>query len=204
MKRDDSSAAGLRLGLFGGSFDPVHWGHLWVAQAAMEELGLDRVVFVPASQSPFKAGQPPVAPAEERVRMLRLALAGRPEFEVDECEVRRGGVSYTVETLREYGARYPGAELYYLVGADHVPTLPRWREAAEVARRATFVALMRPGEAPPTFPEPFRGVSVTGFPVGLSSSLIRARVRQGKSIEWLVPPAVAEAIRLRCLYAGGA
>lgn len=195
--------AGLRLGLFGGSFDPVHWGHLWAAQAAMEELALARVFFIPASQSPFKAGQPPVGPAEERVRMLRLALAGRPEFEVDDSEVRRGGISYTVETLREYERRYPGAELFYLVGADHVPTLPRWREAEEVARRARFVALMRPGEAVPAFPPPFRGVSVTGFPVGLSSSSIRARVRQGKSIDWLVPPAVAEAIRLRRLYAAG-
>lgn len=190
----------LRLGLFGGSFDPVHWGHLWAARAAMEEARLDRLIFIPAAQSPFKANQPPVAPATERLRLLRLALAGQTDCEVDDSEIRRGGISYTVDTLREYGRRYPGAELFYLVGADHVPTLPRWRDAAEVAERAVFVAFVRPGQPLAVFPAPFRGLNVTGFPAGLSSSVIRARVRQGKPIDWLVPPPVAEAIRLSGLY----
>ncbi|MCX7867683.1 nicotinate-nucleotide adenylyltransferase [Limisphaera sp. VF-2] len=189
-----------RLGLFGGSFDPVHVGHLLAARAAIEELGLDRLFFIPAAQSPFKAGQPPVAPPAERLRLLRLALAGQTDCLVDDSEIRRGGISYTVETLREYARRYPGAELFYLVGADHVPTLPRWREAEEVARRARFVALMRPGQPAPVFPPPFQGVSLTGFPVGVSSSQIRERVRTGRPIEGLVPPPVAEAIHRARLY----
>ncbi|MCS7090594.1 MAG: nicotinate-nucleotide adenylyltransferase [Limisphaera sp.] len=190
----------MRLGLFGGSFDPVHWGHLWAARAAIEAMGLDRLIFIPAAQSPFKTDHPPQAPPAERVRLLRLALAGQTDCEIDDCELRRGGISYTVDTLREYTQRYPEADLFYLIGADHVPTLPRWRGADEVARRAVFVALIRPGQPAAEFPPPFRGVNIAGFPVGLSSSEIRTRVRAGKPIDWLVPPAVAEAIRLRRLY----
>jgi nicotinate-nucleotide adenylyltransferase len=199
--KDSVALVGVRrLGLFGGTFDPVHCGHLLAARAAIEELELERLFFIPAAQSPFKAERPPLAPAAERLRLLRLALAGQTDCEVDDREVRRGGISYTVETLREYARRFPGAELFYLVGADHVRTLPRWKEAEEVARRARFVALMRPGEPPPEFPPPFQGVSLTGFPLGVSSSLIRARIRAGKPLEGLVPAPVAEAIREARLY----
>src|SRR6516162_8874302 len=108
----------MKLGLFGGSFDPVHLGHLLVAQAAIEELGLDRLFFIPAAQSPFKANAQ-MASAAERVRMLRLALAGRTDCEVDEGEVRRGGVSYTIDSVRDYAGRHAGAALFYLIGADN-------------------------------------------------------------------------------------
>src|SRR4051794_7686772 len=109
-----------RIGLFGGSFDPVHIGHLLVAQAACEELALERLFFVPAAQSPFKPENEP-APAASRLRILRLALAGHSNYEIDEQEVRRGGISFTVDTVRDYTARFPSAELFYLIGADHVP-----------------------------------------------------------------------------------
>src|SRR5512138_1037969 len=109
----------LNIGIFGGSFDPVHVGHLLVAQAAREELGLDRLYFVPAGQSPFKPDRAPT-PGAERARMLRLALAGWSWCEIDEQEVQRGGLSYTIETLHDYAARFVGARLFYLVGADHV------------------------------------------------------------------------------------
>jgi nicotinate-nucleotide adenylyltransferase len=188
-----------RIGIFGGSFDPVHLGHLLVAQAALEELNLDRLFFIPAAQSPFKQDQHH-APAAERVRLLRLALVGRTNCEVDEQEILRGGVSFTVETLRNYGRQFPQAVLFYLVGADNVVTLPQWREAAELARLAEFVAIPRPGEPAAPFPAPFRGRTLAGFPLGVSSSQIRVRVKAGQPIDLLVTPAVAEAIRNSQLY----
>jgi nicotinate-nucleotide adenylyltransferase len=215
MSESAKFGAMQRLGLFGGSFDPVHLGHLLVAQAAVEELELCRLFFIPAAQSPFKLDQSH-APAAERVRLLRLALAGKTDCEVDEQEIQRGGVSYTVETLRDYARRFPQAALFYLIGADNVASLPQWREAGELAQLAEFVAIPRPGEVvwsagfsrpaePPeggttNFPAPFRGRTLTGFPLGVSSSQIRARVKAGRPIEPLVPPAVAEAIRNSQLY----
>ncbi len=188
-----------RLGLFGGSFDPVHLGHLLVAQAAQEEFGLDRVYFIPAAQSPFKPASPP-APAPQRLRLLRLALAGRPAWELDDREIRRAGVSFTIETAREYAAQHPGARLFYLIGADHVPALPQWREAEALAHLVEFVVIPRPGERPAVLPAPFRLRTVRGFPLGVSSSEIRTRVRAGCPIDLLVPGPVAEAIRNNRLY----
>src|SRR5258708_15414932 len=116
-----------RIGLFGGTFDPIHLGHLLMADAAREELALTRLIFFPAAQSPFKPGQQP-APASDRLRLLRLALVGEDWCEIDEQEITRGGVSYTIETVRDYARRYPGAELFYLIGADQLPQLPKWRD----------------------------------------------------------------------------
>lgn len=189
----------MKLGIYGGSFDPVHHGHLLVAQAAIEELGLDRLFFIPAAQSPFKPENQP-APAAARLQFLRLALAGKTDCEVDDQEIRRGGISYTVDTLRDYAKRFPGAELFYLIGADNAAKLNEWREPAELARLAEFVAIPRPGGATPVFPPPFRGRTLKGFPFGVSSSEIRARVKAGLTIENLVPAAVAGAIRNAKLY----
>jgi nicotinate-nucleotide adenylyltransferase len=190
----------MKLGIYGGSFDPVHLGHLLVARAALEELGLDRLFFVPAAQSPFKPENQP-APAEVRLRLLRLALAGWPECEIDEQEIRRGGTSYTIETLRHFAQRFPGAELFYLIGADNAAKLNEWREAAELAALAEFVAVPRPGDAPVIFSPPFRGRLLKGFPFAVSSSEIRARVKAGRPIDQLVPAAVAEAIHAAGIYA---
>jgi nicotinate-nucleotide adenylyltransferase len=188
-----------RIGLFGGSFDPVHLGHLLVAQAAIEELDLARLYLIPAAQSPFKPANHP-APGAERLRLLRLALAGNVTCEVDDQEIIRGGISYTVDTLRDYARRFPRAELSCLIGADNVANLPKWRDAAELARLAEFVAIPRPGEPPVSFPPPFRGRMLKGFPFGVSSSQIRERVKTGLPIDHLVSPPVAEAIRNNRLY----
>ena len=190
----------LKLGIFGGSFDPVHLGHLLVAQAAIEELGLDRLFFIPAAQSPFKPENQP-APTPARLQLLRLALAGRTNCEIDEQEIRRGGVSYTIDTLRDYAERFPGAKLFYLIGADHAAKLDKWREPDELARLAEFVVIPRPGESVLEFPKPFRGRILKGFPIEISSSQIRARVKAGLPVDHLVPPSVAEAIRAAGLYA---
>ncbi len=188
-----------RVGIFGGSFDPVHLGHLLVAGAAREELGLSRVFFVPAAQSPFKPERRPI-PADERLRLLRLALAGQEWCEVDDQELQRGGFSFTIETLRDYVRRFPKAEVWYLIGADHVAQLPKWREAGELAALARFAVFVRPGQAAALLPPPFRGRELKGFPLGLSSSEIRARIKAGQGIQHLVPPAVAEAICNNGLY----
>lgn len=188
-----------RIGLFGGSFDPVHRGHLLVAQAAVEKLKLERLFFIPAAQSPFKPGSQPVAPAE-RLRLLRLALAGETHYEIDPQEIDRGGLSFTCDTVQDYRRRFPQAALFYLVGADHLPLLPKWRAAESLAALAEFVVVPRPGETVASLPPPFRIRTLTGFPLGVSSSQIRARVRAGLSIRGLVPGAVAEAIRNNRLY----
>lgn len=189
----------MKLGLFGGSFDPVHLGHLLVAQAAVEELGLDKLFFIPAAQSPFKT-ENKIATAEIRLKLLRLALAGKTNCEIDEQEILRGGISYSIETLRDYAKRFPGAELFYLIGADNIAKLNEWREASELAKLAEFVAIPRPGEKAAEFPKPFRGKILKGFPIEISSSQIRARVKAGLPIENLVPPFVAEAIHNAKLY----
>ena len=189
----------MRLGLFGGSFDPVHLGHIMVAQAAREELQLTRLFFIPAAQSPFKPDRVPT-PATQRLCLLRLALAGKDWCEVDSQEIKRGGVSYTIDTVREFKARVSEATLFYLIGADNVASLPKWREATELARLVQFAAIPRPGETATSFPAPFRGQMLTGFQCAISSSQIRKRVHDGLPIDHLVPPAVAEAIRNNRLY----
>lgn len=189
----------MKIGLFGGSFDPVHCGHLLVAQAACEELGLTRLFFIPAAQSPFKPDSTP-APAPERLRLLRLALAGKSHYEIDEQELRRGGTSFTIDTVQEYTRRWPDAELFYLIGADHAPQLPKWRSAEKLAQLVEFVVIPRPGEPAAQLQPPFRQRRLTGFPLGVSSSQIRARVRSGLALDGLVPPAVAEAVRNNHLY----
>jgi nicotinate-nucleotide adenylyltransferase len=189
----------MRIGLYGGSFDPVHLGHVLVAQAAREEMRLDRIFFVPAARSPFKPDRQ-LSPDALRLQMLRLALAGRTYCEVDPQELSRGGISYSIDTVREFALRFKGAELFYLIGADHVGQLPKWRDAAQLAEMVTFLVIPRPGETPSTVPAPFRARSLQGFPIGLSASQIRERVRQKLPVDLLVGPAVAQAIRDNALY----
>ncbi|KAB2661369.1 MAG: nicotinate (nicotinamide) nucleotide adenylyltransferase [Verrucomicrobia bacterium] len=182
-----------RLGLYGGSFDPVHIGHLLVAQAALEELGLDRIVFIPAAQSPFKPDSAP-APASQRLRWLRMALAGWTNADVDDLETRRAGTSYSIDTVRKFAARHPGTELFWLIGTDHVPTLPQWRDANELARLVTFVVIPRPGCTRAELPAPYRLRTLRGWPLAVSSSELRGRIAAGQTIAHLVPPGIAEAI----------
>ena len=182
------------IGIFGGSFDPVHSAHVLVARAALEELSIDRLFIVPVARSPFKPERQP-APAEARLRLLRLAFAGCNDCEIDPQEVERDGVSYSIDTIRHYAGRFPGAKLLYLIGADHVPTLPEWREADDLAKLAEFVVVPRPGQPVADFPEPFRGQALRGWPFEVSSSAIRERLCLGQAIDGLVPPAIAESLQ---------
>jgi nicotinate-nucleotide adenylyltransferase len=162
-------------------------------------LGLDRLFFIPTAQSPFKPENQP-APGAVRLQLLRLALAGKSNCEVDDQEVRRGGISYTVDTLRTYADRFPGAKLFYLIGADNAAKLNEWREPAALAKLAEFVAVPRPGGGGAVFPSPFHGRALKGFPFDVSSSAIRARVKAGLPVDHLVPAAVAGAIREGKIY----
>ena len=188
-----------RIGIFGGSFDPVHLGHQLVAQAAREELQLDRVFFVPAAQSPFKPDRK-LAADKMRAAMLRLALAGKIWAEVDTQEIDRGGISYSIDTVKNFSSRFPDGEFFYLIGADHVAQLPKWRHSGELARMTTFVVIPRPGEAPAPAPAGFKLQWLKGFPVSISASEIRERVKAGLSIEPFTGAVVAEAIRNNGLY----
>jgi nicotinate-nucleotide adenylyltransferase len=188
-----------KIGLFGGSFNPVHHGHLLMARAAVEELGLAHLFFIPAAQSPFKPSGD-LAPCHERLRLLRLALAGQPRFAVDEQEIARGGVSYSVDTVRHYQVRFPAHELWYLIGADQAHLLPKWRAADELARSVRFAVIPRSGQEGEVLPSPFQGRVLRGWPFAISASEVRERIRAGLPLDWLVPAAVEEAIRNNRLY----
>lgn len=187
------------IGLFGGSFDPVHLGHLLVARAALEEAGLERVFFIPAARSPFKPDQEP-APGLERLRLLRLALVGMTQCEVDSQELDRGGVSYTIDTVRRYQQSYPQAVIHYVVGADHLQSLPQWREANALAARVHLLVVPRPATPDPAIPAPFQGTTLHGYPLAVSSSEIRQRIKAGRPIDLLTGACVAEAIHKNRLY----
>ncbi len=189
-----------RVGLLGGTFDPPHWAHLVLAEAARAGLGLDEVWFVPAGRPPHKRGRR-VSPAATRVRLLELALAGIPGFRVEPLEVRRPGDSFTADTLEALAARWPETEWWLLVGGDMWADLPRWRRPARVLQLAR-VAVMERG-SPATRRRrgsgpPFRRIEA--LRIELSSSLIRRRVARCQSIRFLVPDAVERYIRRHGLY----
>lgn len=183
----------MRVGILGGSFDPVHHGHLIVAQALRETLGLDELRLIPAREQPFKEGRHG-ASADHRAAMLALAAEGEPGFAVDRRELDRPGPSYTVTTLREFREERPGDELVLLVGSDAAGALHSWHEAAAIPGLATVVAFQRPGAgaAPPG------AVAVPA--VAISSTDVRARVRAGRSIRYWVPDTVAHYIATHRLY----
>lgn len=188
-----------RIGLFGGSFNPVTYGHLHLARAAGEALALDCLYFIPAAQSPFKLHLCP-APASLRLRLLRLALAGWSRCRVADMEVRRGGISYTVDTVAEFRQRHPGAELFWILGADQAATLPQWYQAEKLAQWVEFAICPRPGQTLPPLSPPFRGRVLEAAPMGVSSSLVRQRAAAGLPLDGLTPPAVAEVLLNEKVY----
>lgn len=185
----------MKIALYGGTFDPIHHGHLILAREAVEQLGLDRVVFIPAAQSPHKLARAP-EPAVARLEMVRAAVSEEARFEVDDAEMRRAGPSFTIDTVEAWLARVPGIELFYLIGHDNVRELPTWRRFGELRRLVQFVVCGR-GEngASHDFP-------VIARRVDISATDIRARVARGDSIRYLVPDAVRAIIAARGLYQG--
>lgn len=185
----------LRLGLFGGTFDPPHIGHLIVAQDVVEALGLDRLLFVPAGLPPHKADTA-VSPAPLRLEMVRSIIADNETFGVSEVELGRGGPSYTVDTLRHYRDLHPTAEIFFLIGADQAAALDTWQEPDRVAALATLVVMARDGASVPV--GGFASVPVTR--VDVSATEVRKRVLDGRSIRYLVPESVRKIIDRNRLY----
>ncbi|HEX7118250.1 MAG TPA: nicotinate-nucleotide adenylyltransferase [Longimicrobiales bacterium] len=189
----------MKLGIFGGTFDPVHLGHLIAAQDAWAALELDRVVFIPAAVPPHKRGRVTAAP-QLRLEMLRAATAGDPRFEVSDLELRRPGPSYTVDTLLELRERDPTGALFLLLGVDQFREFHTWRGPEEIARLADLVVLARDGAAASSLPThfPHRWVAVTR--VDISATEIRRRIAARLPVRYLVPAAVEEIIRRERLY----
>ncbi len=199
-----------RLGIFGGTFDPVHYGHLLLAEFCLEECSLDEVWIMPAATSPHK---PPnsAAPASCRMEMLELAVAGHPKLRATPLELDRGGISYTFETLQRIDEDHPGSELFLLLGADSLADLPSWKEPQKICELAVPVAVSRVGSSDPDYDgligsataerlEYFRQFRVTMPLVELSSTAIRRRVSESKSIRYQLPRAVEKYIETRQLY----
>jgi nicotinate-nucleotide adenylyltransferase len=191
--------------VFGGTFDPLHVGHLVVAQDAFEALGLDRLLLVPARQSPHRP-EPPKASPDQRLRMVRGSVQGDPRFEVRDMEIQRDGPSFTVDTLRALRRECPGAELYLLIGADQWAGFARWREPGEIGRLARVVVMARAGEHPTEVASGFAPgeapdiVEVPVTRVDVSASLVRERVARGLPIRYLVPDPVRQIIEAENLY----
>ena len=185
----------LRLGLYGGSFDPVHHAHLILARQALEDLRLDRVIFIPAAESPFKPGSN-AASAEDRLEMVRLATQGEPAFAVDSIEIYRQPPSYTIHTAKAYKAQYPKEKLIFLVGEDHLESLPKWNDFDELLQIVNFAILSR-SDLPLRADYP-----VVRRRFDLSSTEIRHRVANNMPISYLVPENVVRYIREKNLYRG--
>ncbi len=189
---------------FGGSFNPIHLGHLICARAAAEALGLPGVRLIPSAQPPHKPKDAGIAPVAHRLAMCRRAVEGDPFFSVDDREARRAGPSYTIDTVRQLrgeGAR----QVYWLIGADMLAILPKWHQAEQLLREVQFVVMARPGwgmdwgTLPPAF-QPLRRHVVEVPQIDISATLIRRRVEQGRPISYLVPPGVREYILQHRLY----
>ncbi|WP_419580668.1 nicotinate (nicotinamide) nucleotide adenylyltransferase [Stieleria magnilauensis] len=200
----------MRIGIFGGSFDPVHVGHLWIAESATEALDLDRLLWIPTATQPLKPGGP-VATNEQRVEMLRLAIAGRPGHAVDQRELHRAGVSYTVDTIAELEREHVGAELFLIIGSDSLASMRRWHQPAELLSRVTLAVVRRGGEGEIDFSvleglvgddriERFRRCVIKMPLIEISSSEIRNRAGQGSSIRHRVPRPVEVYIEANGVY----
>ena len=189
----------MRLGVFGGTFDPPHIGHLLAASDAYEALALDRLLFVPAARHPFKVNLVRATP-EQRARMLELMVGNDARFGVERTELSREGLSYTVDTLAELAVRHAGALLFLLIGEDRAAQIATWRQPARIASLAEIVVLARGTDAPVPAADapPIRRLATRRIDV--SSTEIRARVHAGKPITEFVAEAVARFIRDACLY----
>jgi nicotinate-nucleotide adenylyltransferase len=192
----------MRIGVLGGTFDPVHVGHLVTAVNVRHELGLDRVLLVVANDPWQKAGSVS-APASDRFAMAAAAVAGIHGIEASDLELRRGGPSYTADTVEELGALHPGAELHLILGSDAAGGLDTWEREAEVRERVRLVVVVRPGAEAARPPDGWSHVVVEVPRLDVSSTDLRARAADGRPLDWLVPGAAVRVIRERRLYGAG-
>ncbi len=198
------------IAIFGGSFDPVHIGHLWIATAALEQLPVSQIRWIPASTSPLKPTGP-IAGDADRLAMLRLALGGRAEHVVDTREIDRGGVSYTVNTVAEIAAEQVGFDIYLIIGADSLASLDRWQRPAELLNICRLAVVHRGGDPPPDYAvlqnyvdedriARIRGDQIDMPVIEISSGEIRSRIAAGRSIWNRVPAGAGALIEAQSLY----
>jgi nicotinate-nucleotide adenylyltransferase len=187
----------MKIGILGGTFNPIHIGHLILAEEAREKLSLDEIIFVPAYLPPHKDSAD-IAPAKQRLEMVKVAIRTNRKFSVSDIEIKRDGRSYTIDTLRAFKEIYPRDELYFIIGSDLLKYLDEWKELKDIIAMVKFIAATRPGYALEKIPSyistlPIRAVDVSGFE-------IREAIRQGKSFRYLVPEAVFRYICKKRLY----
>ena len=178
----------VKIGFLGGSFDPVHFGHLIAAQDAFEQHGLDRLVLVPAAQAPLKP-QDVQSSSADRLAMLRAAVGWDNRFEISDFELQRGGVSFTIDSARHFRARYPDDELYWIVGGDQLPRLHQWKQIEQLVQLVDFIFLERPGYPVKAHPD-IPGLKLhrcDGHLLAVSSTELRERARRGLSLDYFVP-----------------
>ena len=191
----------MKIGVYGGTFDPVHLGHLILAESVREQLQLDEILFVPAYQNPHKSDRAPTLP-KARLEMLRFAISGNTHFRISEIEIKRKGPSYMCETLTQLREAHPEAELHLLMGADSLIDLPNWREVETIFELAQIVAVNR-GRESASIPDSLaaRQIQVLEMPaIDISATDIRERSRTGRSIRYLTPRSVELYIRANRLY----
>lgn len=189
-----------RIGLYGGSFDPVHQAHLGIARTALEQASLDRLVFIPAAKSPLKA-HGPLASDADRLDMLRLVLEEDEGFAMDDFEIRQGGISYTLNTVKHFREQRPGADFFWIMGGDQLEKLHHWRAIEDLVRMVSFLVMARPGVrlSPPELPG-LKWTQLSGLLMDESSSSIRERISRGESVAGLLPASVEAFIQEKGLY----
>lgn len=192
-----------RIGIFGGTFDPVHAGHIEAAETVYRSLGLDRMLLVVANEPWQKEGTRSVTPAEDRYAMVEAATEGHLGLEPSRIEIERGGPSYTVDTVNELHQRYPSADLIVVIGADVVADLPTWKDEATLRQNATLAVVDRPGVIAVDPPAGWWSVRVPVAPFDVSSTELRSRLETGLPVDRWLPDSVIRCIRLRGLYATG-
>jgi nicotinate-nucleotide adenylyltransferase len=197
----------MKIGIFGGTFNPVHNGHLTIAEKAQTQFGLGRVLFVPTATPPHKS-EPDLADAAHRVEMLRLAVAGKSGWDCDEREVRRGGVSYTIDTLKQFRREQPKEDLFLILGSDNLLSFAQWRQPEAIAYIVKALVYPRPGAPLPANPKDFRDSTgihldyrvIEGVELRIAASEIRALLHDKKDASRLVPPKVLAYIQSHGLY----
>lgn len=182
-----------KIGVYGGTFDPVHHAHLILARDALEQLGFDEIIFVPAAISPLKKSAP-IASGEVRLAMLRAAIQDEPRFAVDDCELRRPPPSYTIDTVEQIRRNHPDVSICCMIGEDNVGSLTQWHRFPELEKLVEFVVLDRRGKSPR------HSYPIIDRKIDISATEIRTRVASGQSIRYFVPPAVEEIIIREKLY----
>jgi nicotinate-nucleotide adenylyltransferase len=191
----------MNIGFLGGSFDPVHFGHLIAAQDVLEQYRLDRLFLVPAAQAPLKPNDVQSGP-EDRLAMLQAAIEWDKRLEISDYELRKGGISYTIDSVRHFRGEFPADRLFWIIGGDQLPLLSQWKDIAELATLIEFIFLERPRH--PSKPHPeipgLRLHRCDGHLIEISSSELRRREQQGRSLHYFCPQKVIAYIEARHLY----